>query len=82
MQQVIVNRKTALQTALSLYQVRKVLRTRKVAPSGKKSKTIDLSGMILRMCVRSFVTFRCVLTKPWAFFSKTQEEQQLSLIHI
>jgi len=45
-------------------QVRKVLRTQKVAPSGDKSKTIDLAGMMSRMCMLSFVTFRCVLTKP------------------
>ena len=29
-----------------------------------KSKTADLSGMMSRMCMRSFLTFRCVLTKP------------------
>ena len=45
-----------------LKQVRKVLRTRKVAPSGEKSKTVDLSGMMSRMCMLSVVTFRCVLT--------------------
>jgi len=45
-------------------QVRQVLWTRKVAPSGGKSKTVDLSGMMSRMCMLSCVTFRCVLTKP------------------
>ena len=49
---------------LVVKQVWQVLRTRKVAPSGEKSKTVDLSGMMSRMCMLSFVTFRCVLTKP------------------
>ena len=31
---------------------------------------VDLSGMGSRMCMRSFVTIRCVLTKPQAFFEK------------
>jgi len=28
------------------------------------------------MCVLSFVTFRCVFTKPYAFFEKGQQQEQ------
>ena len=32
--------------------------------------------MMSRMCMRSFVTFRCVLTMPKAFFENGQQQQQ------
>ena len=39
-------------------------KSREIINEEEKSKTVDLSGMMSRICMRSFVTIRCVLTKP------------------
>ena len=50
-------------------QVQQVLRTWKVAPSGEKSKTVDLSGVMSRMCAK-FRNFHLRINKALGIFRK------------